>query len=111
MNGFDILILCYIFIGISISGYIIYSYIHGVYVYFKQLYTAQVVRPSRIKIQFGYSLFDSNYDHWGIVIGISFLFTLMHVVCALLIWPVFSIWLISYTIKVARIKNFGDGDY
>ncbi|AQW88584.1 hypothetical protein pEaSNUABM50_00057 [Erwinia phage pEa_SNUABM_50] len=111
MSTGQIVTLAYMLVGIVVSLYIVLSYIRGVFEYIKQLYTARYVKPREIKIQFGNSLHSTNYEHWTIVIGISFLLTIMHIFCALFIWPVFSVWLISYTIRVAREKNFGSGDY
>ncbi|EBS4516665.1 hypothetical protein DQT32_04550 [Salmonella enterica subsp. enterica serovar Braenderup] len=105
------LLLTYNVVGIVAAVYILIMYLRGAFIYMKRLYTVECVYRSDINIQFGYTMNwgDAN-SWWGILFQTACL-TFFHIVLALVAWPLFFIWVISYTIKVARKKKFGSARY
>jgi hypothetical protein len=107
----NFLVVTYFSIGFISALYILFMYIRGVYTLMVNLYTKEYFRKSNINIQFGYNMGFGYADTWWGAVFMTGMLTLFHIVLSLLVWPLFSIWLISYTIKVAREKKFGDGRY
>lgn len=105
------LLIVYQAVGLIVALYILGMYLRGAFIYMKRLYTVQRVYRSDINIQFGYTMNWGDGNSWWVVLFQTACLTLFHMFLAIIAWPLFIIWIISYTIKVARKKKFGYGEY
>lgn len=103
-------LLLHLLMGLLIAGYIILKHMGATWKYFKELYTAKKVKPTKIKTYFGFQYwcwFDN--DSWVEIVFISTLVTLAFAFIAIFIWPVTFIFFLNRSIEKARAR-IEDGD-
>jgi hypothetical protein len=100
-----ILIIGYFSFGLLGFMYIVLMHLKSCFTYFRQLYTAKYVTPTKIKTYLGLDFYEwSDYDDWYEILFFSSIRTFAYSLGTLVFWPFVSLFFLNTSIVKARAR-------